>query len=171
MYSIRYYEEARLPSGFYENTARNSTIKRHMENLKSQFPLFLQEATLLLSSWLSQNLPEISKAWWSELVLPALSFQQKERVERYGINSIEQFDLAALLRILDKNWYSFIEQFPWEPQVRNYVKEVQTIRNRWAHIDSGEIIPENVYRDCDTLERLLASILGDNPLSSKIGCL
>jgi superfamily II DNA or RNA helicase len=142
-----------------------------MENFKSQIPFFLQEATILLTSWLSQTLPSISSAWWSELVLPALSFQQKERVERYGINSIEQFDLASLLRILDKNWYSFVEQYSWEPQVRNYIKEVQTIRNKWAHIDSCEVLPENAYRDCDTLERLLSSILGDNPLSTKIGFL
>lgn len=139
-----------------------------MENLNSQIPFFLHEATILLSSWLSQNLPVISKNWWSELVLPALSFQQKERVEHYGINSIEQFDLATILRILDKNWYSFVEQFPWDQQVRNYIKEVQTIRNKWAHKDSCVILPEDVYRDCDTLERMLSAILGYNQLSVKI---
>ncbi len=139
-----------------------------MNSFKSQISSFLQESTLLLTSWLSQTLPKISKDWWSELVLPALSFQQKERVEHYGINSIEHFDLAALLRILDKNWYSFVEMFPWEQQVRNYIKEVQTIRNKWAHIDSTVVLPENVYRDCDTLERMLISILGETPLSPEI---
>ncbi len=142
--------------------------KNEMSNFRSQIPSFLQEATVLLSSWLTQTLPAISESWWSELVVPSLSFQQKERVERNRLDSIEQFDLAALLRILDRNWYFFVEKFPWEQQLRNYIKEVQTIRNKWAHTDSCMIAHDDAYRDCDTLERMLSSILGDNPLSSKI---
>ena len=89
-----------------------------------------------LSSWLEKNLSSIAQDWWSSLVLPSLSYQQGQRVERSQINSLNQLDLAALLRISDKNWYQLSQQCNLSYQDRNYVKEMQTIRNRWAHIDS-----------------------------------
>ena len=111
-----------------------------------------------LSSWLEKNLSSVAQDWWRSLVLPSLSYRQGQRVERNQINSLNQLDLAALLRILDKNWYQLSQQCRLDYQDRNYVKEMQTIRNRWAHIDSVGVDDDDIYRDLDTIQRILSLI-------------
>jgi len=58
-----------------------------------------------LRHYLFQVLPEIDKDWWTKLVTPSLSFQQQRMVEEKKVDSLTGLDLAALLRVLDKNWY------------------------------------------------------------------
>ncbi|VGO17570.1 RNA polymerase-associated protein RapA [Pontiella desulfatans] len=118
----------------------------------------LQMSSRHLCDWLFDSLPKLDQAWWSALVLPNLSFQQRQRVEQNGITSLSQFDLAALLRILDRNWYEISSRFNLTNQDRNFVKEMQTVRNRWAHMDAHGVDADDVYRDVDTLQRFLKAI-------------
>lgn len=69
-------------------------------------PLLLTEAAKSLAAYLSQVLPAISDNWWKDTVLKALTFDQRQRVERKGSDSLLALDLAALIRILDQNWYT-----------------------------------------------------------------
>ncbi|RKX37575.1 MAG: hypothetical protein DRP64_16955 [Verrucomicrobia bacterium] len=46
-----------------------------------------------LCDWLCEALPSLDQAWWSSLVLSNLSYQQRERVERQGIDSLRKPDL------------------------------------------------------------------------------
>src|SRR4029077_6711856 len=43
---------------------------------------------------------------------------------------------------------------------RTWVKELQHVRNKWAHLSAEAISPGELYRDADTLGRLLKA-LGD----------
>ena len=104
-------------------------------------------------------LPTLSANWWERHVLYMLTYQQQERVKQLGIDDIAKLDLAALLRILDQNWYVLSQQYRWPKEGRNWLKEAQTIRNRWAHATAAETEPHDAYRDADTLERL-AKMLG-----------
>ena len=115
----------------------------------------LGAATEGLCDWLCDALPALDQAWWSSLVLSNLSYQQRERVERQGIDSLRQLDLAALLRVMDRNWYELSAKFDLTNQDRNFVKEMQTIRNRWAHLDAYGVDADDMYRDVDTLQRFL----------------
>lgn len=114
-----------------------------------------QEVQYLLKAWL----PQLSANWWERHVLDVLTYQQQERVKQSDINELSGLDLAALLRVLDQNWYELSSRFNWPKEGRNWLKEAQTIRNRWAHATAAETNPHDAYRDADTLERL-AKMLG-----------
>jgi len=85
--------------------------------------------------------------------------------ERYQ-STLEQLDFAGLLRVLDQNWYEIVNQLPIPREARTWVKELQTVRNKWAHLSAESIHASEVYRDADTLGRLLAA-LGADPASMR----
>lgn len=116
---------------------------------------FTDELRSLLKEWL----PQLSKDWWERYVLTALTFQQQERVKQTHIDDLAGLDLAALLRVLDQNWFELSSRFNWPKEGRNWLKEAQTIRNRWAHVTAAEAEPRDAYRDADTMKRL-AKMLG-----------
>jgi len=41
---------------------------------------------------------------------------------------------------------------------RTWIKELQTVRNKWAHLSAGTMPDGEMYRDADTLGRLLTTI-------------
>lgn len=119
----------------------------------------LNASASVISRWLEAKLPALGSTWWLDSVVNRLTFQQQRLVDEKRIHSLAGLDLAALLRVLDQNWseLSGAEQLPRE--ARNWIKELHSVRNRWAHAPSGGLSPTDVYRDADTLERLL-KILG-----------
>ncbi len=123
-----------------------------MNNLLSAFT---DEIRKLLDTWL----PQLSTDWWKRNVLEILTYQQQERVKQSRIDNLSGLDLAALLRILDQNWFELSQRLNWPKEGRNWLKETQTIRNRWAHATAAETDPHDAYRDADTLGRL-ARMLG-----------
>lgn len=123
-----------------------------MNNLLRSFTNELKD---LLNAWL----PQLSADWWKRYVLDVLTYQQQERVKQSRIDNLSGLDLAALLRIVDQNWYELSSRFNWPKEARNWLKETQTVRNRWAHATAVETEPHDAYRDADTLERL-ARLLG-----------
>lgn len=116
---------------------------------------FADELRNLFDSWL----PQLSADWWARYVLDMLTYQQQERVKQSHITDLSGLDLAALLRVLDQNWFELSSRLNWPKEGRNWLKEAQTIRNRWAHVTATEAEPHDTYRDADTLERL-ARMLG-----------
>jgi superfamily II DNA/RNA helicase len=122
---------------------------------------FLSNKTLnLLSVFLKQHLPLISATddWWKNNVLNYLSHQQLQLVERHKITTLEGLDLAGLLRVFDQNWCDLKNHLNLPPENRNLIKEMQTIRNRWAHQSSEGVSTDDLYRDLDTLQRFLLII-------------
>ncbi len=107
---------------------------------------------------LAEALPKISNDWWREHVIDKLSFQQQGFIQASRVTELAQLDLAALLRILDQNWHEISGTRTLPVAVRNWVKEAQTIRNRWAHAPTQGIPKEDVYRDLDTIERLTLAL-------------
>jgi len=122
----------------------------------------------ILSNWLENELSQFGQDWWKSLVLSNLSHSQVKHVKRLKINKLAQLDLAALLRILDRNWYQISEKNNLSLQERNYVKEMQAVRNRWAHIGTGSIKWDDVYRDVDTIQRFLFIIEADENVLSDL---
>lgn len=111
---------------------------------------FTTELRNLLNAWL----PQLSTDWWKRYVLDVLTYQQQERIKQSRTVDLSGLDLAALLRIFDQNWFELSPRFNWPKEGRNWLKEAQTIRNRWAHATTAEAEPHDAYRDADTLERL-----------------
>ena len=118
----------------------------------------LTECAMPLADYLNRALPAISENWWNDAVLKVLSFQQRKRAEENRNASLSGLDLAALLRVLDRNWYQISNKMNLHPEARHFVKEMQTVRNRWAHAGSEGFPAEDVYRDLDTLLRFAKAI-------------
>ncbi len=129
---------------------------------------FLEKTTCALCQSLQQMLPKLTDQWWDTCVKGKLSFQQRQHVDRRGVKRLDQLDLAAFLRILDQNWFELADSCSWPYDARNYVKEMQTVRNRWAHAQVTLYPDDDLYRDLDTLRRFVTLINPNNPLLSTI---
>lgn len=140
------------------------------------FSLLSNETAESARDFLNLILPEISAGWWSSNVLPFLSFQQQRMVNEKKIASLSGLDLAALLRIIDKNWFEISAKYQLSNEVRTWTREMQHIRNKWAHAAGSPPEAEDLYRDLDTLQRFLVAINANISLVEKVkerkqGCL
>ena len=118
----------------------------------------LKSATSELERFLSESLPALADDWWKKHVVDRLSFQQQRLAQERNFTALRDLDFAALLRVLDQNWFELSSSRSLPKEGRNWVKELQTVRNKWAHLSSQGIPNSEVYRDADTLGRLLAMI-------------
>jgi len=128
----------------------------------------LQKATVCLAAYLEKVLPSFFDDWWKQAVVNNLSFQQQRRIDQRNIDSLAALDLAALLRVLDQNWYQISTKLDLTSESRHFVKEMQTVRNRWAHAGTEEFPVEDVYRDLDTLQRFASVINAKEELLQEI---
>jgi ATP-dependent helicase HepA len=124
----------------------------------------LQKVSAQLAIFLEKELPPLFEDWWMKAVLSVLSFQQKRRLEQRNITSLGYLDLAGLLRVLDQNWYQISSNLNLASEFRHFVKEMQTIRNRWAHSATEEFSVDDIYRDLDTIQRFAGVIRADAEL-------
>ena len=114
-----------------------------------------------LANFLQKSLPSLSDQWWDIHVLDRLTFQQQRFVDERKIGSLRELDFAALLRVLDQNWYDINDKLGFPREARNWVKELHTVRNKWAHMSTDGQPASEIYRDADTLGRLLTLISAD----------
>ncbi len=126
------------------------------EQFAGKMSALLAAATRELARFLAAALPPLDQSWWDHLVLPNLSYSQRERIGKQA--DLLQLDLAALLRVLDKNWYVLSSRRNFSQQDHHYAKEMQTIRNRWAHLGATGFDEDDAYRDADTLQRFLVFV-------------
>ena len=128
----------------------------------------LPKVTASLAAYLEKVLPSLFEEWWEKAVVSTLSFQQRRRIEQGKINSLSSLDLAALLRVFDQNWYQISTKLNLTSEDRHFVKEMQTVRNRWAHAGTEGFPIEDVYRDLDTLQRFASVIDVDESLLHEV---
>jgi len=72
-------------------------------------------------------------------------------VERNQITDIKGLDLAALLRVFDRNWFVITSQFFVNNRERANVRKMQEIRNTWAHISPNDINKDRVKNDVEVI--------------------
>ena len=118
----------------------------------------LNDLTEELARFLNVTLPGLSADWWKTNVLGRLSENQIEAINTHRYERLSQLDLAALLRVFDRNWYEIRTSHAMPTEGRNWLKELQSIRNRWAHMNSEGRSAADLYRDLDTLVRFLKMI-------------
>ena len=124
----------------------------------------LFELKINLTKWLEEKLSHIDEHYWDNLVVPKLSYSQTLNIEHYNIKCMENLDLSCILRIFDKNWYELTFRYNIKSETRIYLKRLQSIRNKYAHISSQLSISE-VQNDFDTLKKFLICLkIGENLL-------
>ncbi len=138
------------------------------EDIGKRVIALLSTVTKLQCSFLQETLPRFGENWWQETVLDCLSYQQRNHAEQSQLGSLSGLDLAALLRILDQNWFRVSEELNLMRESRHFVKEMQTVRNRWAHAGADGFPVDDVYRDLDTIQRFIAVISNDDSLIETI---
>ena len=108
-----------------------------------------------ISAWLRKKLPKLTDNWWDDLVFQNLSTLQREQVTEKNIRELGGLDLAALLRIFDRNWFVITGSFFVNNRERQYIREMMEVRNSWAHITGADISKEKVIHDVDVIIELM----------------
>jgi ERCC4-related helicase len=121
----------------------------------------LGDVAAVIAALLQRELPRLGQGWWQSNVIDRLSIQQQRLVNERRVDSLSGLDLACLLRVFDQNWNNLDYRLNLDRQARNWLKEAQGIRNRWAHLPPGGLRSEDAYRDIDTLCRLLGVLGAD----------
>lgn len=121
----------------------------------------LNDLATAIQKMLGALLPKRGPDWWTDHVTSRLTFQQQRIIEEKKIASLPMLDLAALLRVLDQNWNEVKQARALPYESRNWLKEAQSIRNRWAHLPPGGITAPDRFRDLDTIWRLMQAIDAD----------
>lgn len=102
------------------------------------------------------------------MAVDKLIYQQQSLARQNNLYLLEQLDLATLLRIADQNWYELSLPLNLDKTVRNWLKEGDDdTRNHWAHALAEGLPSDMIYRDIDTLERLLQAF-GTNAAALKM---
>ena len=141
----------------HDKTSVHGAVGKHLSDVAGQLAVFLERV-----------LPLLFDDWWNKAVVSTLSFQQKRRLEQRNITSLGGHDLAGLLRVLDQYWYQISNSLDLTSEARHFVKEMQTVRNRWAHVDTVGFPVDDIYRDLDTLQRFALVIGADEKLIKKL---
>ena len=121
----------------------------------------LGDVAAAIAAVLQRELLQLGQDWWQSNVVDRLSIQQQRLVNERRVDSLSGLDLAGLLRVFDQNWNPLGYRLNFDQQARNWLKEAQGIRNRWAHLPPGGLRSEDAYRDIDTLYRLLGVLGAD----------
>jgi len=156
-----------IPSDQDTNTKNILTEEnKEMNNIKVRIyteyliNYLFQNIIGLLVQYLNKILPSITSNWWEKLVKEKLKPYQLKKIERNSINNtLNEFDLAELLLIIDNNWYDISQECNFMYEDRNIVKEMISVRNRVSHLSSkGYNSLFDLFRDFDTVKRFLLII-------------
>lgn len=132
------------------------------KNIVSKINSYLHTATKDLAGWLNKMLPRVTEDWWPECVTSNLSYAQRRFAEENRYTQLDQFDLAALLRIADKSWYNMrsIAYLPYSD--RQSLRDMMKVRNNWAHC--AGVLPDKdvVIHDLETILNFFESIIITN---------
>lgn len=123
--------------------------------LNSKMNEFMFRLSERMGSWLSKKLPKITDDWWQELVFNNLSTLQRDKVLKDNIHEVSGLDLAALLRIVDRNWFVITSVYYLNNKERDKVRDMQQIRNDWAHITPSDISKDKVINDTNVIIELM----------------
>lgn len=119
----------------------------------------LEALGLVVRRFLSVHLPQLGDDWWEKGVVTALSYQQRQIVQDRGWTTLEELDLAALLRLVDQNWECLRLRANLSFEARNWLKEAMGVRNRDAHKAPNAVLDaKRHHRDLDTVARLAESL-------------
>lgn len=110
-----------------------------------------------MSSWMGLRLPRITDKWWDELVYNNLSTLQRDLVDSKNITELSGLDLAALLRVFDRNWFVIKDEWFMNPKYRQQIRDMMKIRNDWAHLSTEELSKEKVVADVGVIIDLMSA--------------
>lgn len=141
-----------------------------MENdqIVSRMNSYLHTSANMLAEWLGKLLPKTSADWWEDSVIDKLSYNQRETAKSKGFTCLADFDLAALLRIADKSWYTMREVAYLPTKERECIRDMMRVRNNWAHCSAVLPGKDTIIADLDTLHQFFEQMEADDKLVSEV---
>ena len=121
------------------------------DHIVSSMHAHLHMAANVLVEWLGKLLPRASENWWNECVIDNLSYNQRETARTKGFTKLEDFDLAALLRVADKSWYTLRQVAFLPTRERECIRDMMRVRNNWAHCGVNLPGKDDIVQDLNTL--------------------
>ena len=103
-------------------------------------------------------LPKSGEDWWEECVLSNLSYPQRELIEKKGLSKLEELDLAALLRVANKSWYTMRGYAYLPTSERECIRDMIGVRNNWAHVSAELPGKDTIVSDIECLIRFFAQM-------------
>lgn len=126
----------------------------------------VSEAMHLLGQYLApfveRELKRTGAGWWTNLVLPNVSDLARRKLparpKQGTSDNLTGLDVADLLSLLAKNFrVAFLGTLP--PEARNYVEELRSTRNQWAHKPAGaDLEKQRADRAIQTAALLLEGV-------------
>lgn len=119
-----------------------------------------QLLTEFLAPYVAQQLQQQFKEnWWKFGVLDILYDDQKRDLPAGGdwAALVDRLDAARSLLLIDLNWNN-VFKLKLSREHRNWVKELITTRNKWAHKGSGDFSEADAWRALDTMGRLMEQL-------------
>ncbi len=114
--------------------------------------------------FLEKELPATGGAsWWQKTVMEKLTVQQTRVAEQRQFSVLRDFDLAALLNLLERNWRAISDRTLGLDYRRglNLIIELKNIRNHYAHEPTSGTELGQQLRDVDSIIRLLRVLGAD----------
>ena len=135
----------------------------------SKMNTYIHMSSESLSGWLGKMLPKTSSDWWEECVLDNLSYNQREIALNKSFSKLDDFDLAALLRIADKSWFAMRNIAYLPNDERDCVRDMMRVRNNWAHV--GATLPgkDAILADLTTIQQFLGQLGRGYDVTNEIG--
>lgn len=112
---------------------------------------YIFQTTSFLAGWLERNLSSFNN-WWEDRVVSNLSYTQRSRVYDEHLTKIAELDLAALLRILNRNWRSLSRFIHMTDKEHETLQTMFDIRNRWAHSNIAQFDMDDVFEFLETID-------------------
>lgn len=119
----------------------------------SQMNEYLHKAAKSLAAWLSDMLPRSGDDWWNECVISNLTYNQLVVVQDNGFSQLDEFDLAALLRIALKSWYTMRGYAYLPNSEKECIHDMISVRNHWAHCSAELPGKDTIIGDIEILIR------------------
>jgi len=117
-----------------------------------------------LARFLGSHLPLIGgEDWWQTHVFSQLTYGQQGQVRSRRIQTLGGLDLAALLRVFERNWAELSYTAHLPAVLRTYLHEIKELRNLVSHesVDGGDYSPSDRFRYLDTILRVMKALGAD----------
>lgn len=120
-----------------------------------------------LSKWLTTKLQSYPD-WWEECVMSKLSNEQAMYATSEHYDSLDAFDLAALLRILSKNWKRLEDKYYWSYSDKNNLDQMFKVRNKWAHFNTTPPSKYDMVYYLNTISGFLGFLDADSAIIQEV---
>ena len=122
------------------------------ENITNGFSIL----TGVLAPYIARELKnEYGEQWWNEGVLDKLYADQSRDLPYAGTwaELVDSLDIARCLLLIDIHWQQVFRK-KLSIDYRSWIKELQGVRNKWAHIGGVDFSDDDTWRALDTMSRI-----------------